>query len=84
MRPQPNEGMNILIDNQSPLSSLTNLKITSRLVWECREELKELVNRYRVILYWVPGCPGITGNDKSDECTRHGSSTPYVSLEHAH
>lgn len=49
-------------------------KVTSGFFCECREEI--LVDRNRLILYWVSGYSGIIGN----ECSGHGSSTRYICL----
>ncbi|KAJ8980463.1 hypothetical protein NQ317_007659 [Molorchus minor] len=73
-----NKRINIFSDIQAALKALTNPKVTSRLVWECQEDLENLADHNRVTLLWVLGHPEIQGNEKADELERRGSSTPFI------
>lgn len=83
LRAYENRRINILTDSQASLKALMSPKVTSRLVWECRQELEELAERNSVTLFWVPGHTGIDGNEKADELARNGSSTLYFGPEPA-
>ncbi|KAJ8910154.1 hypothetical protein NQ315_007483 [Exocentrus adspersus] len=78
-----NKRINILTDNQAALKGLRNHKVTSRLLWECWEELSDLARHNRVVLLWVPGHSGIKGNEKADGLARKGSSASYIGPEPA-
>ncbi|KAJ8909669.1 hypothetical protein NQ315_008899 [Exocentrus adspersus] len=78
-----NKRINILTDSQAALKGLRNHKVTSRLLWECWEELSDLARHHRVVLLWVPGHSGIKGNEKADELARKGSSASYIGPEPA-
>ncbi|CAG9815744.1 unnamed protein product [Phaedon cochleariae] len=60
----------ICTDSQASLKAFTNLRVTSRLVQECREELNVLSEHNKITLLWVPGHCGIVGNEKADELAR--------------
>ncbi|KAJ8914612.1 hypothetical protein NQ315_015349 [Exocentrus adspersus] len=78
LRAYRNKRINILTDSQAALKGLWNHKVTSRLLWECWEELSDLARHNRVVLLWVPGHSGIKGNEKADELARKGSSASYI------
>ncbi|KAJ8917941.1 hypothetical protein NQ315_002636 [Exocentrus adspersus] len=83
LRAYRNKRINILTDSQAALKGLRNHKVTSRLLWECWEELSDLARHNRVVLLWVPGHSGIKGNEKADELARKGSSASYIGPEPA-
>ncbi|KAJ8914920.1 hypothetical protein NQ315_016074 [Exocentrus adspersus] len=83
LRAYRNKRINILTDSQAALKGLRNHKVTSRLLWECWEELSDLARHNRVVLLWVPGHSGIKGNEKADELARKGSSVSYIGPEPA-
>jgi len=67
--------IHILSDSQAALRAISSQKVTSRLVWDCIEELKTLAERNNVRLTWVPGHQGIEGNEKADELAKRGSES---------
>jgi ribonuclease HI len=68
-----NQLIHILSDSQAALGAISSQEVTSKLVWECLEELRTLADRNRVKLIWVPGHQGIEGNEKADELAKRGS-----------
>lgn len=71
----------ILSDSQAALKALACCRITSKLVWDCLQNLKLLAKRNKVTLVWVPGHKGIAGNERADELARMGSETPFTGPE---
>lgn len=53
----------ILSDNQTALKSYT---YGSNLTWDCKQCLRQLVERKRVTLLWVPGHKRVKGNKEVD------------------
>lgn len=73
--------ISICSDSRAALLALQSPKVTSQLVWECRERLCELAGDNEVELRWVPGHSGIPGNEAADRLARDGSSTKLVGPE---
>ena len=71
----------ICSDSQAAIKALHKPKITSRLVWECREALTALSESHLVCLTWVPGHTGIQGNERADQLARQASSQTFVGPE---
>jgi len=59
----------------------SNLKITSRLVWDCIVALQQLSSHKAVKLFWVPGHSGMHGNEQADQLAQAVSSKSYVGPE---
>ncbi|KAJ8957111.1 hypothetical protein NQ318_007326 [Aromia moschata] len=59
--------INIITDSHAPLGAVCSCKVTSRLVLECQEALKELADRTTWRLVWVPSHDGIPGNEHADQ-----------------
>ena len=76
-----NQKIFIYSDSQAALKSLSQYKVTSKLVWSCMGLLEELAKNNQVHLVWVPGHSNIVGNEKADEMARIGSSTSFVGPE---
>lgn len=77
------QGGSIVIcsDSQCALQSLASPKITSSLVKECRDSLRQLAATKTVKLVWVPGHSGVEGNERADSLARRGSSTQFYGPE---
>lgn len=58
--------LSIFRDSQAALMTMTNPKVTSRLVSEWRVELRVLADRNILTQFEVPKQSGITGNEKAD------------------
>jgi ribonuclease HI len=71
----------ILSDSQAAIRALSSNVISSRLVWDCRDQLNELGTGNRVTLYWVPGHIGVDGNERADELARKGAENRFTGPE---
>jgi ribonuclease HI len=68
----------ILSDSQAALQALNSHIIESRLVLECQNLLRQLTDRNRVTLMWVPGHQGIEGNEIADKLANRGAETKFI------
>ena len=64
----------IFSDSQAAIKALDSNYISSKLVLQCREELKLLSHWLEITLIWVPGHRNIRGNEIADELARKGST----------
>jgi hypothetical protein len=78
-----NRNIYILSDSQAAIKALDKHQITSKLVWDCHQSLKQLARHNRVQLIWVPGHEGIVGNETVDQLARTGSEHPFIGPEPA-
>jgi len=53
----------------------------SPLVRQCQKASNDISSQYAVGLYWVPGHPGIRGNEIADGLARGGSSLGFFEPE---
>ena len=60
-----NQQISIISDSQAALKALASNKMSSRMIWDCHEELNILGKRNRVRLFWVSGHTSIDGNEKA-------------------
>lgn len=80
----------IISDSQAALQALESFVITSALVLDCLQILKELAKRHKVTLMWVPGHEGIEGNEQADELAKKGAEghftgpEPFCGYSHSH
>jgi len=54
---------------------------TSPLVHQCQRALNDISARHAVGLFWVPGHPGIRGNEIADGFARGGSALSFFGPE---
>lgn len=73
----------ICSDSQAALKALDNIRVDSKLVFECRQTLDMLAKRNCVKLVWVPGHQGILGNEEADSLAREGSDREFYGPEPA-
>jgi len=73
----------IFSDSQAALKALSGPKVTSRLVAECLDALTALARLNEVIIAWVPGHRGISGNEEADKLARQASAKPLLGPEPA-
>jgi hypothetical protein len=73
----------IFADSQAAIKALDKYRITSKLVWECRQTLVTLAEHKRVQLVWVQGHKGIEGNETADQLAKRGSLHPLIGPEPA-
>ena len=71
----------IMSDSRAAIMALDSHVISSRLVWECLLKLKQLSERNRVQLCWIPSHIGIEGNEMADSLARKGASVPFIGPE---
>jgi hypothetical protein len=70
-------------DSQAALQALESSRVTSALVWECRQELCASSRWNKVKLLWIPGYCGIQSNEDADALARKKSSSPVLGPEPA-
>lgn len=70
---ESNKDITIYTDSQAAIKALESPVTNSKLVQLCKDKLKEISGRHRVILCWVPGHRDIPGNERADELARRGS-----------
>jgi ribonuclease HI len=68
----------ILADSEAAIKALDKFRITSKLVWDCRQSLVTLAEHKRVQLVWVPGHKGIAGDETADQLPKRGSLHPLI------
>ena len=51
------------------------------LACECLSKLRQLAMLTSVTLTWIPGHPGIQGNEKADALTRQGAQRDFIGPE---
>ena len=71
----------IFTDSQACLKALEGIKIRSRLVKGCHEELNRLGRGRFVTLRWVPGHMGVVGNEEADGLAKVGAMGNAVGPE---
>lgn len=71
----------ILSDSQAALQAIGSNTCNSRLVWQCKQSLKELTGNNRLSLVWVPSHQGIEGNESADQLAREGATSPLIGPE---
>ena len=71
----------ILTDSQASLKVLEGIKMRSRLVKGCHEELNRLGRGRFVTLRWVPGHMGVEGNEEAHGLAKVGAMGDVVGPE---
>lgn len=67
-------NIQILTDSRAAILAVSGHKITSRLVIECHNTLKQVAQSNKIELRWVKGHNNEEGNSKADELARTGSA----------
>ena len=65
--------MNIFIDNQATILSLTKPECTRKTTYNCRQKLIELGTRRHVRLHWVKAHAGHELNERADKLAKLGT-----------
>ena len=73
--------IHIASDSQAALKALKSSTMTSKLVYDCLNLIKQLATRCTVTLVWVPGHMGIEGNEIADELAKKGSEGQFIGPE---
>jgi ribonuclease HI len=74
-----NRNIYIISDSQAAIKALGTHQITSKLVWDCHQSVRQLARHKQ--LYWVPGHEDIAGNDTANQLARTGSEQPFIGPE---
>ncbi|XP_043071850.1 uncharacterized protein LOC122322808 [Drosophila grimshawi] len=69
-------NINIYIDSQAAIKSISSISSNSISVTSCRKSLHEMAKQQVISLIWVPGHQDIEGNCTADELARKGTTTP--------
>ena len=69
------ENQNVVVysDSQAALKAIRNVDTTSKVVWSCKEVLREAKENHRIALRWIKGHADHTGNELADYLARQGS-----------
>ncbi|XP_017467893.1 PREDICTED: uncharacterized protein LOC108360207 [Rhagoletis zephyria] len=67
----------IMSDSQAALLALKSHKISSQLVYDCRNVLNALGDKNTVLLGWVPGHEGHDGNEEADCLAKQGAAAVF-------
>ncbi|XP_043072259.1 uncharacterized protein LOC122322860 [Drosophila grimshawi] len=70
--------INIYIDSQAAIKSISSISSNSISVTSCRKSLHEMAKQHVISLIWVPGHQDIEGNCKADELARKGTILPLL------
>ena len=81
LRVRDNASIAICSDSQAALKSLSVAKVTSALVAEMVQALRQLAIFNSLRLVWVPGHRGIHGNEMADALARKASAMPFIGPE---
>ncbi|KAI5739072.1 hypothetical protein M8J77_014598 [Diaphorina citri] len=68
-------------DSQAALNTLKSPKVSSKLAWECIENLSELAIQNKVNLEWIPGHRGFDGNESADLLAREAAEEKFIGPE---
>ncbi|XP_043070264.1 uncharacterized protein LOC122322381 [Drosophila grimshawi] len=71
-------NINIYIDSQAAIKSISSISSNSISVTICRKSLHEMAKQHVISLIWVPGHQDIEGNCKADELARKGTILPLL------
>jgi hypothetical protein len=73
--------INIYVDCQSALDSLTSEAPQGQLVRECAARLNALTGNRKLTLHWIPAHKGYSGNEYVDRLAKKAAGTPFLGPE---
>jgi hypothetical protein len=73
-----NRNIYIVAISQAEIKAFDKHQITTKLVWDGHQSLKQLARHKRVQLIWVPGHEGIVGNETAAELARTRSEHLFI------
>ena len=71
----------ICSDSAAAIKALSKTEITSRIVWECYENMQRVGNNNDLSIIWVPGHSGVTGNEEVDKLAKKAANLPVEGPE---
>lgn len=73
-------NLTFFVDSLAAIKAIESNTVKSKCVGECRKSLR-LIRQHNIKLCWVPGHSDVPGNERADECARHGSSLDSGHIE---
>ncbi len=78
---QDRSPINVYVDCQSALDSLTSEAPQGQLVRECAARLNALASNRKLTLHWIPAHKGYSGNEYVDRLAKKAAETPFIGPE---
>jgi ribonuclease HI len=76
-----NRNIFIFSDSQAALMAIAKSVVSHLTVKECINSLNRVATRNNLIISWVPGHSGVTGNEKADELANEGTRMANIGME---
>ena len=84
-----NQSIVVLVDSQAAIKALIKRTVALISVLNCIRNLNQLGKQNHVSIAWIPGHPGVHGNEVADYLAKSGSKSkmhgpePFITVPYA-